>query len=287
MVSPDGLTLKVLKEKGFQGFSDQPEKFLEILGGALNRFKNEGFKGKICAVAAGIAGIFEEEEKENIKGILKQAYPDLEFFITSDAEMALYTATSGKRGVILIAGTGSISLGLNKKGELKRKGGYGILFDDEGSGAWIGLQALKAAILSREKRGPFTLLEKELIGKEEIRKVVKGLKENTAQKLASFFPIVVNLADRDRIAQQIISQAVKKLVKLASSLAFEIFEKNETKVVHIHGGLFKEVKFLKLFVEQAERNKLKVKHIELPVSYGAALMALRLKNADKNRRRKK
>ena len=62
---------------------------------------------------------------------------------------------------MLIAGTGTITLGKNKQGDLIRSGGWGIEIDDEGSGAWIGKKGLSACVKAIDGRGiPTSLLQK-------------------------------------------------------------------------------------------------------------------------------
>jgi N-acetylglucosamine kinase-like BadF-type ATPase len=59
---------------------------------------------------------------------------------------------------MLIAGTGTITLGKNKQGDLIRSGGWGIEIDDEGSGAWIGKKGLSACVKAIDGRGIQTSL---------------------------------------------------------------------------------------------------------------------------------
>ena len=80
--------------------------------------------------------------------------------LVTDARAALTGALDGKPGVIVIAGTGSIALGLNEAGGDARSGGWGPTFSDEGSGYDIARQALKAVAASFDGRSSETLLTK-------------------------------------------------------------------------------------------------------------------------------
>jgi N-acetylglucosamine kinase-like BadF-type ATPase len=76
----------------------------------------------------------------------------------SDVEIAHRAAFDGKPGVLILAGTGSIALGIDSKGRLARAGGLGPEKGDEGSGYWIGKKYL-AVILSESegsRRSPKT-----------------------------------------------------------------------------------------------------------------------------------
>ncbi|MBS1794120.1 MAG: ATPase [Acidobacteria bacterium] len=67
-----------------------------------------------------------------------------------DAPTALYGATAGRPGVIVIAGTGSVVFGRRETGETARAGGLGYLFSDEGSGFWLAAEAIRLAIKEQD-----------------------------------------------------------------------------------------------------------------------------------------
>ncbi len=78
--------------------------------------------------------------------------------VCGDVEIALDAAFPGEAGVLVMAGTGSNTLGRTSKGELITVGGWGPLLADEGSGHWIGLRALRAAIREHDEQGSSKLL---------------------------------------------------------------------------------------------------------------------------------
>ncbi|MBI2158405.1 MAG: hypothetical protein HYU26_16115 [Candidatus Rokubacteria bacterium] len=63
----------------------------------------------------------------------------------SDAQAALLGALGGGPGLLLLAGTGSIVVGLDARGRWARAGGLGPLLGDEGSAFWLGREWLRAA----------------------------------------------------------------------------------------------------------------------------------------------
>ena len=63
--------------------------------------------------------------------------------VISDAEAALLGALGGDPGVLVLAGTGSIVLGRDRRGRLARGGGLGPLLGDEGSAFWLGREWLR------------------------------------------------------------------------------------------------------------------------------------------------
>jgi N-acetylglucosamine kinase-like BadF-type ATPase len=67
-----------------------------------------------------------------------------------DAVTAHLGALGGRGGAVVAVGTGAIAIGTDLRDRWKRVGGWGHLYDDRGSGAWIGIEALKAAIRTHD-----------------------------------------------------------------------------------------------------------------------------------------
>jgi len=123
--------------KVFSGFIN--DKILFVL-------KKSGLKiNHCCGIGIGIAGARSLNDKNAIyKELNKQLNFD-KIIVESDAVISLFGALGGKDGIILISGTGSVLLGFCK-GKYYRIGGWGKILGDEGSGYWIGIQALKNAV---------------------------------------------------------------------------------------------------------------------------------------------
>ena len=134
---------------GVVGFTEACERVVQLLVDLTNDAGID--KSEIDAVVVGVAGIWLEEERQRFAHLLRIIARDSGFNLhdliaTSDAEIALRGAFGSEAGIMLIAGTGTITLGKNKQGDLIRSGGWGIEIDDEGSGAWIGKKGLSACV---------------------------------------------------------------------------------------------------------------------------------------------
>jgi glucosamine kinase len=100
------------------------------------------------------------------------------WLVVNDVVGAWATATGGGPGVAAIAGTGSNVFGVGGEGAQTRAwraGGWGHRLGDEGSGYWLGVQSIKAALRDREASGPPTALSEAVpacLGEPDIEGVV-------------------------------------------------------------------------------------------------------------------
>jgi len=81
--------------------------------------------------------------------------------LQSDAYVALMGLTRGAPGVIVICGTGSMLVTLDKDGMQHVSGGWGYLLGDAGSSYTLAREGLVSAIDSFEQTGPQTALWQE------------------------------------------------------------------------------------------------------------------------------
>ncbi len=87
-----------------------------------------------------------------------RAHRPPEWLVVNDVVAAWATATGGEPGVGAISGTGSNVFGVGRDGRAWRTGGWGHIVGDEGSGYWLGLESIKAALRDRDGSGPQTAL---------------------------------------------------------------------------------------------------------------------------------
>ncbi len=80
------------------------------------------------------------------------------WLVVNDVVGAWAAATDARPGVGVISGTGSNVLGIGQDGRAWRAGGWGHVLGDEGSGYWLAVQSIKAALADREASGPQTAL---------------------------------------------------------------------------------------------------------------------------------
>ncbi|OYU99011.1 MAG: ATPase, partial [Burkholderiales bacterium PBB5] len=95
-----------------------------------------------CALGLGLAGV---NAPARAQAFLRTAPPYALLALDTDAGTALLGAHAGRPGLILAAGTGSVGEALHADGRRVQVGGWGFGVGDEGSGAWLGLQAMREA----------------------------------------------------------------------------------------------------------------------------------------------
>lgn len=98
-------------------------------------------KNSISALSIGISGLRYTKDKELMTKKLKLKTGIKNIISESDAITALEGAFLSGDGAILISGTGSVIYGKHRD-KVLRAGGWGRYIGDEGSGYWIGVQAL-------------------------------------------------------------------------------------------------------------------------------------------------
>ncbi len=84
-------------------------------------------------------------------------HPFRKTLIITDAHAACVGAHGDRDGGVIVAGTGTIGWAV-LKGQSYRIGGWGLPISDEGSGAWIGCEALRRVLWAHDGRIAWTPL---------------------------------------------------------------------------------------------------------------------------------
>ncbi len=126
-------------------------------------------------VCVGLAGVDRSQVHRPLLRWLRKAVRARFHLLTTDAAIALHAAFGHSPGILVISGTGSIACARDKSGKMVRAGGWGIPFDDAGSGYDLGRKAVAAALRDFDGRGPHTYLTKgicQALGLQQITEVV-------------------------------------------------------------------------------------------------------------------
>ncbi len=170
---------------------------------------------------------------------------NLKLHIESDSSFTLETVYPGDRsGILLIAGTGSVAIAKTKSGEIIKVGGWGRMLGDEGSGYWIGMQALKhfckAMDGTDERDDLFAVMGENLnneLGNDLSLLRSKLYREEIMPQY--FAPLVFESLPRDSAAENILLEAAVELTVAIQSLWEKVGDDCD-RVVTLHGGIARQ-----------------------------------------------
>lgn len=189
------------------------EKYSALIKDVL---KKNNLDIKDCkSICIGLAGAREDADRKLLKKEFSKWLKFNKIRIETDTMTGLYGAFDGADGLILISGTGSVLFGKSGN-KIYRVGGWGRILGDEGSGYWIGLQALKQIVKEYDLLNikPRTQLAK-AINKEH------GLSEKNIVEqvfhgdfpIQNIAPLVLKLAEKkNKICLNIVNEAIDGLL---------------------------------------------------------------------------
>ena len=170
-------------------------------------------RGDIAAATLGLAGVRRADLKRSVRESFIKRIGIRNVEVVTDAEIALFATTLGKPGLVVIAGTGSVCLGKNEKGEMAISGGWGPLAGDEGGGVGIAQQALHTIAKASDGRGVPTMLSQRASeyfrasGPENLIVAIYSPQVDNS-RIAGFARLVVETAQEgDEIAIEILKDA--------------------------------------------------------------------------------
>jgi N-acetylglucosamine kinase-like BadF-type ATPase len=197
----------------------------------------------LVAAQIGLAGASRLELRARMREALHGSGIG-EIVVVGDADIALYGATEGAPGVIVIAGTGSICCGINARGKRICAGGWGPVAGDEGGGAWIARRGLRAIAHAVDGRGPTTSLTGaaciyfHVSSPNDLSTAIYA-PSITNERLAGFGKHVIEAAKaKDRIAREILAEAGRELGLAAAAVIRNLKLETENFPVAYVGGVF-------------------------------------------------
>ncbi len=176
--------------------------------------------GHIDQVYAGAGGIDTDEDAQALADLIAPHAPGARITVVHDSRLLL-AAGGASTGVAVIAGTGSAAWGRNDAGEEARAGGWGYLLGDEGSGYWLGREAVRHSLRRMNQGLEADQLSRALldsVGVEEPGKLIALFHSpDTGRRYwAQQARLVVEAADSgDEVSAALVEQAGRDLADLA------------------------------------------------------------------------
>jgi N-acetylglucosamine kinase-like BadF-type ATPase len=150
-----------------------------------------------------------------------------EIEVCGDEDIALDAAFHGGPGILVVSGTGSIFIGRSADGTMYPVGGWGPILGDEGSGWWIGLEAVRSGFWAKD-RGIETKLLAEVQsfwGLNSLGEVVERGNDRPGPDFAALVPLVVQCAEGgDEMARAVLERAGTDLAELITLVAVKMME---------------------------------------------------------------
>jgi N-acetylglucosamine kinase-like BadF-type ATPase len=136
--------------------------------------------------------------------------------VVGDEVIALDAAFHGGPGILQIAGTGSNTIGRAPDGSRESAGGWSSRLGDEGSGYWIGVNALRRALKAHDREQPTKILQRvgEIWGTPSLDDLINLGDATPGPDFAALAPAIHELAEAgDAVAREVLAQAAADLVE--------------------------------------------------------------------------
>lgn len=205
-------------------------------------------RAEIGAAALGLPCYGENPKQDHrLEKAVRRAVGVEETAFYNDVELGWAGSLGMSPGVHVVAGTGAIAYGRDSAGKSARSNGWHEDFSDEGSGYWLGLQALSAFAKQadgREERTELFEAMKQalgLSGAEELVAVYNEKYRGNRRGIAHLQETLLTCARQNEpTALALYQKAAKELAKSAAAVAGHLdFPPGEEIPVSYSGGVFR------------------------------------------------
>ncbi|MFC8303637.1 N-acetylglucosamine kinase [Specibacter sp. NPDC057265] len=177
-------------------------------------------------VFVGAGGIDTDDDAAALRRLISPLVPGAQVTVVHDTRLLL-AAAGYTEGTAVIAGTGSAAWGINAAGEQARAGGWGYLLGDEGSGYWLGREAVRHSLRRMDAGNAVDTLTSELLRHCELRvpgELIAHFHGGTSRRYwAAASAVVVAAADAGHApARAMLDRAADSLAELAEAVAVQL-----------------------------------------------------------------
>lgn len=202
-----------------------------------------GWSGPVDEVRAAFSGAGDPERKAILENVLGKVFPKASRIVLSDAEALIACCYEGKPLTIAIAGTGSIVVGVDASGRFVRAGGWGHLFDDEGSAFSIVRSIITEALLHVDGLSGHDPVFYELLnhfGFDRLEQLANLQRlSDFKERIASFAKVMPNT--------ELVRRIIKKELKLFTDRVRQVLAATNAEKVFGFGGMFFNDEYRKTF----------------------------------------
>lgn len=177
--------------------------------------------------------------------IAQSLFPAANIQLNHDTVTALAGASVAQPGVVVIAGTGAVAYGRLDSGEEARSSGWGYIIGDEGSGYWIGVEAIRAACKASDGRGEPTTLVRRIPEHLQVHDLAALHRKLYAQEIsrsavAALAAITSDAAHAgDKVAIRLLQRAGQELAQAALAVIARLGRLEVGLPIYQSGGVFR------------------------------------------------
>jgi N-acetylglucosamine kinase-like BadF-type ATPase len=235
-----------IKLPAFNFLANNIEDKIKIIFREIDSLKK---KYNISGIGLGISGIDSESDSLKLKKIMEKKYPNLNIVVVNDGVACLTGALLDKPGILINAGTGSIAIGKDNKGNIHRAGGWDYIIGDEGSGYWIAMEFIKTALLKHDQNldDPIITVVKKYFKLNAINEILNHIYDEDFNKeeIAAFAEKVAELAvNGNQVAVNIYKEAGNKLAELVK-IIYKKGNYSDNVLLTYNGSIFKSFSLFK------------------------------------------
>lgn len=163
----------------------------------------------------------EVDQADRLCSLVAAATHVDEVWLADDTVTSHCGALSGSAGVALIVGTGVACLAVPEDGAPRSFDGHGYLLGDEGGSFWIGRQALREVLHTRDRGETIALTGPATSRYGELDDLHIRLHDSASpvNEIAQFARAVLDTGDEDPVAGGILDEAAQRLHRTALAAA--------------------------------------------------------------------
>jgi glucosamine kinase len=196
------------------------QSFAEILDAAAQCLSQAGLPRSYLGKTVACLALAGASEPAYLAAAQSYPHPFRRTIVTTDAHAACLGAHGDNDGGVIVAGTGTVGWAV-VRGQTHRVGGWGMPISDEGSGAWLGCEAVRRLLWALDGRIGWTGLLRALGDKfdNDPHAIVAWAHEASPGDFATLAPhIFEHAAQDDPIACELVSLAARHIDILADRL---------------------------------------------------------------------
>lgn len=199
----------------------------EALGKALAAVDASAVRAAVIGLAGGGA-LLATDVRETLARVWAEFGVRVSPSYVSDLEVAFVSGTAEPDGTVLIAGTGAAAGAVRGRRVVRTAGGHGWLLGDEGSGFWLGREAVRATLRAldlAQPAGPLAASVLQTLAGSTLaadapngddtdrlrRRLVQAVNSQPPIHLASLAPLVAAAHEHDPVAAEIADRAARLL----------------------------------------------------------------------------